>query len=53
VGQIALAQYNHAGAVALFGLYGWGKWVRYGTWPDASSPTIDLVAAPHGVWERR
>jgi len=40
-------------AVALFGLYGWGKWVRYGTWPDASSPTIDLVAAPHGVWERR
>lgn len=42
-----------AAAVALFGLYGWGQWMRHGTWPDASSPTIDLVVAPQGVWEHR
>jgi hypothetical protein len=39
--------------VSLLGLFRCVQWIRHGSWRDASSPTIDLAAAPQGVWEHR
>jgi hypothetical protein len=38
-------------AFALLGLASCVRWMRYGVWADATSPIVDLVAAPRGVWE--
>jgi hypothetical protein len=42
-----------AGVFTLLGISRCVQHVRYGVWADATSPIVDLVAAPRGVWEHR
>ena len=42
-----------AGVFALLGFSRCVQHVRHGVWADATSPVVDLVAAPRGVWEHR